>query len=186
MRFVLLIQALLPILLPQQQQNEGRLFGETGWRVGGRLLEFWEGTAACPSSVYRPRRNAARRRPRAMSRRNGSSASGWSSMPRTPRLTMCCSAAWATSCYAGQAATGAAEGAAMRWPRRAARSRPAAREVCTPVSRLLDPQRLWRSATPARLSAKAGAVRPAADAAAHGSQQLRRYGADAMVRAGAL
>ncbi len=38
----------MPILLPQQQQNEARLFGETGWRVGGRLLEFWEGNGGLP------------------------------------------------------------------------------------------------------------------------------------------
>lgn len=48
MRCLLLILALSPILLPQPQPNEGRLFGETGWRVGGRLLEFWDGNGGLP------------------------------------------------------------------------------------------------------------------------------------------
>jgi len=48
MRFLLLILALLPLLLPQPQSSEGRLFAETGWRVGGRLLEFWEGNGGLP------------------------------------------------------------------------------------------------------------------------------------------
>ncbi|MBV9786817.1 MAG: hypothetical protein JOZ51_01490, partial [Chloroflexi bacterium] len=46
--FMLVIGLLSFTTQPTEAQNRERLFPETGWRVGGRLLEFWEANGGLP------------------------------------------------------------------------------------------------------------------------------------------
>lgn len=45
---VILALMLVLLLRPVEAAPEGRLFPETGWRVAGRLLEFWESSGGLP------------------------------------------------------------------------------------------------------------------------------------------